>query len=140
MVDLKSGYPYWAVKNGLLYAFPQLDTNLNCDVVVIGAGPVGLFALFQLGLLGMKAHVVDALPEAGGQCAALYPHKPIYDVPGVPADLGGAGRQSWVVTSYLLVSIVAQSPAGKMGDRLGHARFDAGGSCRAAFKPPRSLP
>jgi thioredoxin reductase (NADPH) len=52
------------------------------DVAVIGAGPTGLFAVFQCGMLGMKCHVVDALDEIGGQCTALYPEKPIYDIPG----------------------------------------------------------
>jgi thioredoxin reductase (NADPH) len=61
---------------------------IDTDTVVIGAGPVGLFQLFQLGLLGLNAHVIDALPEAGGQCVALYPDKPIYDVPGVPVCTG----------------------------------------------------
>lgn len=61
---------------------------IQTDAVVIGAGPVGLFQLFQLGLLGLQAHVVDALPEAGGQCVALYPDKPIYDIPGVPVCTG----------------------------------------------------
>ena len=56
----------------------------ECDVAIIGAGPVGLFAVFQFGMLGMKAHVVDTLDMAGGQCAALYPEKPIYDIPGYP--------------------------------------------------------
>ena len=54
------------------------------DAVVVGAGPVGLFAVFELGMLGIKAHVVDALDEIGGQCTALYPEKPIYDIPGYP--------------------------------------------------------
>ncbi len=61
---------------------------IQTDAVVIGAGPVGLFQMFQLGLLGLQAHVVDALPEPGGQCVALYPDKPIYDVPGVPLCTG----------------------------------------------------
>jgi thioredoxin reductase (NADPH) len=61
---------------------------IQTDAVVIGAGPVGLFQVFQLGLLGLQAHVVDALPEAGGQCVALYPDKPIYDIPGVPMCTG----------------------------------------------------
>ena len=56
----------------------------KCDVAIIGAGPVGLFAVFQFGMLGMKAHVVDSLEVAGGQCTALYPEKPIYDIPGFP--------------------------------------------------------
>ncbi|BBK29427.1 thioredoxin reductase (NADPH) [Stella humosa] len=54
------------------------------DVVIIGAGPVGLFAIFECGMLRMRCHVVDALDTAGGQCAALYPEKPIYDIPGHP--------------------------------------------------------
>lgn len=60
----------------------------DTDALVIGAGPVGLFQVFQLGLLGLKVHAIDALPQPGGQCAALYPHKPIYDVPGVPQCTG----------------------------------------------------
>ena len=54
------------------------------DVAIIGAGPVGLFAVFECGMLKIKCHVVDALDVAGGQCAALYPEKPIYDIPGYP--------------------------------------------------------
>ena len=56
----------------------------NCDVAIIGAGPVGLFAVFECGMLDMGVHVFDALPVPGGQCAALYPEKPIYDIPGYP--------------------------------------------------------
>ena len=58
------------------------------DVVIIGAGPVGLFAVFELGLLGMKAHIVDILDKPGGQCAELYPEKPIYDIPAWPTISG----------------------------------------------------
>ncbi|MEY4699217.1 MAG: hypothetical protein RIR85_637 [Pseudomonadota bacterium] len=61
---------------------------IKTDALVIGAGPVGLFAIFQLGLQGIKAHVIDALPYAGGQCAELYPDKPIYDIPGIPYCTG----------------------------------------------------
>ncbi|HEU5046494.1 MAG TPA: NAD(P)/FAD-dependent oxidoreductase [Rickettsiales bacterium] len=57
----------------------------NTDIVIIGAGPVGLFAVFQAGMLKMRCHVVDTLDMIGGQCAALYPEKPIYDIPGYPA-------------------------------------------------------
>jgi thioredoxin reductase (NADPH) len=57
----------------------------HTDVVIIGAGPVGLFAVFEAGMLKMRAHVIDALDIIGGQCAALYPEKPIYDIPGYPA-------------------------------------------------------
>ena len=53
-------------------------------MLIIGAGPIGLFAVFELGLLDMKAHLVDILDKVGGQCAELYPEKPIYDIPGIP--------------------------------------------------------
>jgi thioredoxin reductase (NADPH) len=60
------------------------ETADSCDVAIIGAGPVGLFAVFECGMLEMSCHVFDALPAPGGQCAALYPEKPIYDIPGYP--------------------------------------------------------
>lgn len=55
---------------------------IKTDVVIVGAGPAGLFAVFELGLLDIKAHLIDILPRPGGQCAELYPEKPIYDIPG----------------------------------------------------------
>ena len=58
------------------------------DALIIGAGPVGLFAVFELGLVDIKAHVVDILDKIGGQCAELYPEKPIYDIPGLPIVTG----------------------------------------------------
>jgi len=61
--------------------------QIQTDIVIIGAGPVGLFAVFEAGMLKMRAHVVDALDIIGGQCAALYPEKPIYDIPGHPSLL-----------------------------------------------------
>ena len=57
---------------------------IKTDVVIIGAGPIGLFAVFELGLLDMKCHLIDILDKIGGQCAELYPEKPIYDIPGIP--------------------------------------------------------
>src|ERR1041385_7282457 len=60
----------------------------STDVIIVGAGPVGLFAVFELGLLDMKAHLVDILDRPGGQCAALYPEKPIYDIPALPVVSG----------------------------------------------------
>ena len=57
---------------------------IKTDVLIIGAGPIGLFAVFELGLLDMKAHLVDILDKIGGQCAELYPEKPISDIPGIP--------------------------------------------------------
>jgi thioredoxin reductase (NADPH) len=61
---------------------------LVTDALIVGAGPVGLFQAFELGLLGMSTHIVDTLPHAGGQCIALYPDKPIYDIPGLLATTG----------------------------------------------------
>ena len=61
---------------------------ISTDVVVVGAGPTGLFAVFELGLLDIKAHLIDILPRAGGQCSELYPEKPIYDIPGFPIVTG----------------------------------------------------
>ncbi len=61
-----------------------MSEPIKTDVVIIGAGPIGLFAVFELGLLDMKAHLIDILDKIGGQCAELYPEKPIYDIPGVP--------------------------------------------------------
>ncbi|MGD2024853.1 MAG: NAD(P)-binding protein, partial [Methyloceanibacter sp.] len=61
---------------------------IKTDVVIIGAGPVGLFAVFELGLLDVKCHVIDILDRPGGQCAELYPEKPIYDIPAIPVVTG----------------------------------------------------
>ncbi len=65
-----------------------MSDRIETDVVIVGAGPVGLFAVFELGLLDIKAHLVDILPKVGGQCAELYPEKPIYDIPGFPVVTG----------------------------------------------------
>ncbi|MBS3746092.1 MAG: NAD(P)/FAD-dependent oxidoreductase, partial [Wenzhouxiangellaceae bacterium] len=58
--------------------------TIKTDAVIVGAGPVGLFQVFELGLLGLKAELVDSLPQVGGQCSELYPEKPIYDIPAWP--------------------------------------------------------
>ncbi len=65
-----------------------MSNLIETDVVIIGAGPVGLFAVFELGLLDLKCHVIDILDRPGGQCAELYPEKPIYDIPGFPVVTG----------------------------------------------------
>lgn len=62
---------------------------IKTDILIIGAGPTGLFAVFEAGLLKMKCHLIDALPQPGGQCSELYPKKPIYDIPGFPEILAG---------------------------------------------------
>ena len=65
-------------------SFPATQTPIRTDALIIGAGPCGLFQVFELGLLGVKAHIVDSLAHPGGQCAELYPDKPIYDIPALP--------------------------------------------------------
>ena len=64
------------------------STPIETDVAIVGAGPIGLFAVFELGLLDLKAHLVDILDRPGGQCTELYPEKPIYDIPGLPIVTG----------------------------------------------------
>ena len=69
---------------------PQFNPSetIETEAVIVGAGPVGLFQVFELGLLEIKAHVIDSLPVVGGQCVELYPDKPIYDIPAVPVCTG----------------------------------------------------
>ncbi|MBU1304766.1 MAG: NAD(P)/FAD-dependent oxidoreductase [Alphaproteobacteria bacterium] len=81
-----------------------MSTEITTDVVVIGAGPCGLFAAFELGLLDLKCHFIDILDRAGGQCAELYPEKPIYDIPGFPVV---TGQQ---LTDNLMAQIAPFSP------------------------------
>ncbi len=71
-------------------AHHEQPAQIETDVVIIGAGPCGLFQVFELGLLDIKAHVIDILPKIGGQCSELYPEKPIYDIPGFPSVTGQA--------------------------------------------------
>jgi thioredoxin reductase (NADPH) len=96
---------------------------IETDAVIIGAGPVGLFAVFELGLLDIKAHVIDILDKPGGQCAELYPEKPIYDIPGLPIVTGQE------LTDRLLAQIKPFAPTFHLGQRvdalqrLGDGRF-----------------
>jgi thioredoxin reductase (NADPH) len=69
-------------------AADEANPPVETDAVIVGAGPVGLFQVFELGLLEIKAHVVDSLAEVGGQCIELYPDKPIYDIPAIPVCTG----------------------------------------------------
>jgi thioredoxin reductase (NADPH) len=62
---------------------------IETDILIIGAGPTGLFAVFEAGLLKLRCHLIDALPMPGGQLAEIYPKKPIYDIPGYPSVLAG---------------------------------------------------
>lgn len=83
---------------------------IKTDVIIIGAGPVGLFAVFELGLLDMKCHLVDILDKPGGQCAELYPEKPIYDIPALPVVTGQA------LTDQLLEQIKPFNPQFHFGE------------------------
>ena len=65
-----------------------MSKSIETDILIIGAGPVGLFTVFEAGLLGLSCHLVDNLDKIGGQCIELYPEKPIYDIPGVPNQTG----------------------------------------------------
>jgi thioredoxin reductase (NADPH) len=100
-----------------------MGAPIETDAVIIGAGPVGLFAVFELGLLDIKAHVVDILDKVGGQCAELYPEKPIYDIPGLPIVTGQE------LTDRLMDQIKPFAPTFHLGqridalERLGEGRF-----------------
>jgi thioredoxin reductase (NADPH) len=97
---------------------------IETDAVIIGAGPVGLFAVFELGLLDIKAHVVDILDRPGGQCAELYPEKPIYDIPGLPVVSGQE------LTDRLLTQIKPFAPTFHFGQRVDALRRQADGRFR----------
>lgn len=92
------------MENSVNNATQAQQLPIETDAVIIGAGPVGLFQVFELGLLEIKAHVIDSLPEVGGQCVELYPDKPIYDIPAVPSC---TGRE---LTDNLLKQIEPFSP------------------------------
>jgi thioredoxin reductase (NADPH) len=77
-----------AENDSLIAATASVGEPIGTDAVIVGAGPVGLFQVFELGLLEIKAHVVDSLPAIGGQCTELYPDKPIYDIPAIPVCTG----------------------------------------------------
>lgn len=84
---------------------------IKTDILIIGAGPTGLFAVFEAGLLKMKCHLIDALPQPGGQCTELYPKKPIYDIPGFPEILAGD------LTKNLLEQCKQFEPGFTLGER-----------------------
>ncbi len=89
-----------------------MTEHLSTDVVIIGAGPVGIFAVFELGLLDLKAVVVDSLAKPGGQCAELYPEKPIYDIPGLPVCTGQE------LTDRLVEQAAPFAPVYRLGHRV----------------------
>jgi len=85
---------------------------IHTDVVIVGAGPCGLFQVFELGLLGLKAEVIDSIPRPGGQCSELYPDKPIYDIPAIPVCTGQE------LTDALLKQIEPFSPGMHLGEEV----------------------
>jgi len=88
------------------------NAPIEADAVIVGAGPVGLFQVFELGLLEIKAHIIDSLPVVGGQCIELYPDKPIYDIPAVPVCTGQE------LTDNLLKQIEPFSPTFHLGEEV----------------------
>ncbi|MDA9126345.1 NAD(P)/FAD-dependent oxidoreductase [Flavobacteriaceae bacterium] len=84
---------------------------IETDILIIGAGPTGLFTVFEAGLLKMKCHLIDALPQAGGQCSEIYPKKPIYDIPAYPEILAGD------LTEKLLEQCKQFEPGFTLGER-----------------------
>ena len=99
-------------------------THHQTDVVIVGAGPVGLFAIFECGMVRLKCHVVDVLDDVGGQCTALYPEKPIYDIPGFPR----------VAAAELIVRLRAQAapfkPVYHLGEQVEALEPETGGFWR----------
>lgn len=107
--------------------------SIQTEAVIVGAGPCGLFQIFELGLLGIKCHIVDSLPGIGGQCSVLYPDKPIYDIPGYP-----------IVGAQQLVDALAEQaspfePGYVLGEQVTHVskrddgRFDVSTSGGSEF-------
>jgi len=84
---------------------------IETDIIIIGAGPCGLFTVFEAGLLKLKCHLIDSLPQPGGQCSEIYPKKPIYDIPGFPSVLAGE----------LIDNLMEQAAPFKPGFTLGEA-------------------
>src|SRR6187402_1466178 len=89
-----------------------MSEPIKTDVLIIGAGPCGLFAVFELGLLDMKCHLVDILDKVGGQCSELYPEKPIYDIPAVPFVTGQG------LTDALMEQIKPFNPQFHLGEMI----------------------
>jgi thioredoxin reductase (NADPH) len=91
--------------------FRKNSDMIKTDIIIIGAGPVGLFTVFEAGLLKLKCHLIDSLPQPGGQCSEIYPKKPIYDIPGFPSVLAGE----------LIDNLMEQAAPFKPGFTLGEA-------------------
>src|SRR3954466_1197001 len=92
---------------------------IQTDICIIGAGPVGLFAVFEAGLLKLRCHLVDALPQIGGQLSEIYPKKPIYDIPGFPDILAQD------LVNNLIKQIDPFKPTFTLGERVESFRQEA---------------
>ncbi len=97
------------------------NRTIETDILIIGAGPVGLFAVFEAGLLKLRCHLIDALPYPGGQLMEIYPKKPIYDIPGCPSILAGDLVQN------LMNQILPFNPGFTLGERAEHLEKQADG-------------
>ena len=95
---------------------------IQTDICIIGAGPVGLFAVFEAGLLKMCCHLIDVLPQVGGQLSEIYPHKPIYDIPGYPTI-----KAQELIDNQML-QIAPFKPTFSLGERVEHLEKQADGS------------
>jgi thioredoxin reductase (NADPH) len=95
---------------------------IKTDIIVIGAGPTGLFAVFEAGLLKLKCHLIDSLPKAGGQCTEIYPKKPIYDIPSRPEILAGD------LVDQLMAQIQPFQPGFTLGETAQKVEKQSGGS------------
>ena len=117
----------------ILGIFAVSNLPIETEAVIVGAGPVGLFQVFELGLLEIKAHVIDSLPLVGGQCIELYPDKPIYDIPAVPVCTGQE------LTDNLLKQIEPFGPTFHLGQEVSEVtkredgRFDLTTSAGTQF-------
>jgi thioredoxin reductase (NADPH) len=111
-----------------------MSDPIKTDVLIIGAGPCGLFAVFELGLLDVRAHLVDILDKVGGQCAELYPEKPIYDIPGLPIVTGQG------LTESLMKQIEPFKPTFHLNEmvetieRIGDPEFRVTTDCGKVFE------
>ena len=94
---------------------------IKTDIIIIGAGPIGLFTVFEAGLLKLKCHLIDALPQPGGQCSEIYPKKPIYDIPAYPEILAGE------LINRLLEQCKQFEPGFTLGERAEEIDKDADG-------------
>lgn len=128
-----------------------MSETIETDVVIVGAGPVGLFAVFELGLLDVRCHLIDILDKPGGQCAELYPEKPIYDIPGFPIITGQGLTDNLLAqinpfhpTFHLgeMVTAMARQPDGRFkvetdGDKVFFAKVVVIAAGGGSFQPKR---